>query len=165
MTASYDAAIDAVVRLDRTIGWPKEKESRSRLVDALLDACNRHRVSPDSVISECLKNSQYCPTDFDIEQVAKGIHGPETWQQTKTAGACASCHGTGWKIVYALHSREGEGEYSYVKKDMITKEVYERIAKQLDPQKQQVFSGAKRCRCATEPQEREWTTAAMGGQA
>jgi hypothetical protein len=141
---SYEDAVDEVLRLDRTIGYPKEHESRSRLVDALIDACNRHGVTPDRVISECLRASQYCPTDHDLLTFAGGLRPVESWQQPKPS-KCAKCHGSGFEISYTLHTVEGHGEYAFVKKELITEEQYDLLSKQVDWQRQKVFSGAKRC--------------------
>lgn len=144
MIISYEDAIDQVVRLDRTIGYPKEQESRSRLVDALVDACNQYGVNPDRVISECLRASQYCPTDHDLLTFAAGLRPVEAWKPSKPS-ACHKCHGTGFEIVYALHTSEGSGEHSFVKKEIITEEQHDLLVKRIDWNVQKLFSGAKRC--------------------
>ncbi len=80
MLISNEDATDEVVRLERTIGYPKDTDGLGRLRDGLINACNRYGVQPNKIIDECLAASQHCPTDYDLFQVAKGIRGPETWK-------------------------------------------------------------------------------------
>ena len=133
MLVSPDDAIDQITRLERTIGFVKGEEGiawRNRLVDGLLNACNAHSVGPKPIIDRCLELSKHCPTDFDLHTVA-GIIREEMRSQQKAPGLnsprCNKCNGTGWERVFALHTKEGEGEFTYKRRERITQQVYESL--------------------------------------
>jgi hypothetical protein len=160
MLVSPDDAIDQITRLERTIGFVKGEEGiawRNRLVDGLLNACNAHSVGPKPIIDRCLELSKHCPTDFDLHTVA-GIIREEMRSQQKAPGLnsprCNKCNGTGWERVFALHTKEGEGEFTYKRRERITQQVYESLHGRLGPN-QETYTGVRRCDHAkVEP---EWT--------
>lgn len=80
MLISTERAADETVRLERTIGYPRDPDAFSRLRDGLVAACSRHGISPERVITRCLEISKHCPTDFDLFQVAESLREIEPWK-------------------------------------------------------------------------------------
>ena len=154
MLITNEEAIDQAMRLDRTIGWVKATDDegiawRRRLVDGLLNACNAHGVAPKPVIDRCLELSKHCPTDFDLHTVA-GIIREDLRSEEKAPPnfeCCNKCNGTGWVRVFALHTPEGTGRSSYVRKEWISEEAYRAFNKALlgPENRQEVYSGVIRC--------------------
>lgn len=147
MLISSDEALDQVIRFDRTIGYPnptKDRDSFERLLTSLIDACNKYGVAPDRLVTACLEASKHCPTDYDLLTFASGLRDVEPWHPPKSP-KCVKCHGSGFEIVYALHTAEGHGEHSFVKKEIITEEQHELLKTKINWERQKLFSGAKRC--------------------
>lgn len=145
MLVAYEDAADAAVKLSRTIGYPKgDPAAFSAFVDAIITACNRNNVAPEKLTAACSGMSEYCPTDVDLNRVAKDLAGEAPWQPPKPSN-CTKCYGSGWQIIYALHTREGNGEVAFTRKEIITAEHAEMLESKIDPKKQQIYSVAKRC--------------------
>lgn len=106
MLISYEDAMDAIVRLNRTVGYPRDPGSLTGLVDGLVQACNKTGIEPSRVIDKCLELSKFCPTDFDLLATATALRSADTptemllkpWRAPE-APSCEFCYGTGWRIV------------------------------------------------------------------
>lgn len=156
MLISLEDASGEAQRLDRTIGFPKDHDARGRLVVGLMNACHRHGVAPDRVVSKCLEMSQHCPTDYDFFKIAESLREFESWKPREKL-KCTRCNDTGFETIFMLHTREGHGEHSYVKKERITRDAFDSFSGgKLDPHIQSVFCGARKCDHQDQP-EPEWT--------
>lgn len=62
--------------------------------------------------------------------------------------AYQQCDGFGWIPVHALHTRN-TSQYgaSYRERQWLTEDQAERLQSQIDPQKQAIYSGVRRCAC------------------
>jgi hypothetical protein len=100
-----------------------------------------------------------CPTPADFAVMAEVIAREKSYQQpwkptdSPEPGGCTRCNGSGWEIIYSLHTREHVGTASaYVRKQSITKEVFDSFnGGKLDPRTQAVYSGAIRCNHENQP--------------
>jgi hypothetical protein len=132
---------------------------RARLALSIRRCCEIYNIEPAVLVQRCIENFQDVPDDYQLIEAAKGIHGPEPWRQSRPS-KCGSCHGSRWKISYFLHTREGEGEFAFLRKQAVSKAVHKRLLTQkLERGKQGLVAGAAQCNCETEAQEREWTAA------
>jgi hypothetical protein len=60
-------------RLSRLINYPEDVDSLDALRDGISKACDRYRIAATALIDEVLERSQYCPTDFELLQLAQEL--------------------------------------------------------------------------------------------
>lgn len=69
----HERALEQVVKLARTVSYPNDRKGFELLLDGLVKACNAHSVTPTAVVAEALIRSRFCPTDFDLNEIAKSL--------------------------------------------------------------------------------------------
>lgn len=155
MQNDLERLADAIPMMERMEGYyrgssPEAMAFRDRLVQCLARACDRFGVEPEELVNELVEVCKRVPTDSEIYTAAESLralknmkHRPEE-PRSRDRPHCSKCNGSGWEIVYWLHTMER----GFVRKEKITKQVFDSFAMgKLDPLKQNAFSGAKRCAC------------------
>lgn len=131
--------------------------SIKELVDALLLSADSQAAAEMMVSSRLLLSDQR-PTPADFAKMAMDAkreqQAQQSWQPpSQNSHVCPRCFGTGMEIVFSLHTREGQGEFAYTRKEPITREVFDSFnGGKLDPITQGVYSGAKPCKCSVRMQ-------------
>lgn len=70
-------AIYLVARFQRCRNYPRSDEELGHMAEALERASDKYGIPMQTIVSECLDASEWCPTDADLMNVAAGIRGPE----------------------------------------------------------------------------------------
>lgn len=154
-------AIQIVSRLSRTKRFPTTRDELEGLAEGLQCAHKATGVPGPQIVTKCAELSEWCPTDADLLTVARDIARCAQVAQGSfdsmahakpPAGAegCALCHGSGFQIIYTLLSYEGGSKYSYRKRENVSESQARELQERIDPTKQEIFSGARRCPCRTE---------------
>jgi hypothetical protein len=152
MTISLEEAIIITHKLSRQANFPDTDEGVKDLAKGLQRAVALG-VSPDRLIEECKRSSPYCPTDWDLMQVARDLMPRETWQQPER-GKCPHCSGAGWAESFWLVTQESPGNRaSFKRRERISREVYEELSMpgKLDHAKQGTYAAVRRCQCGAVP--------------
>ena len=163
---TFSDSMVLVSRLERTAGYPRSDDGVEFLARGLQKASATTGIKEARIVERCAEISRYCPTDSDLLTVAKDIARLDalaggTFDSQAGAGnhvaanpprSCPKCHGTGWEIVYALHTFEG-GQHNFVRKERITEDRANELWPKIDTRKQMIYSGARRCHCPV-PAER-----------
>ncbi len=70
----FSAATDLIAQhLARTVGYPTETKAFAGLVNGLINAEKLTGVAAARIVERCAGLSKYCPTDYDLQQVAKDM--------------------------------------------------------------------------------------------
>ena len=78
----------------RCSNWPKTREGLLGLAQGLKRASDASGIAMDAILARCALLSQFCPTDFDLDKVAKEM---AIESQPKAPSGCAICRGSGWE--------------------------------------------------------------------
>lgn len=68
-----ESALTAIQRFARCQNYPRGEEAQTLFADAVATASQETGVPIHEIIDRCLKISQYCPTDFDLLNVARDL--------------------------------------------------------------------------------------------
>lgn len=66
---------------ERCVNFPRSDEGAEALARGLASAAARFKLPMRAIVAECLKVSQYCPTDADLWGVARDLAGPAKAEQ------------------------------------------------------------------------------------
>ncbi len=143
-----DSTEEMVTRaFSRCQNGPKERIGIKGLADALTRAADRFGVPAARIVAECAESSQYCPTDADLINVARGLKPAEP-EQTSRRCPLGMCDGSGWREVCHLHTHYARlNGPAYVEKEIISREVFDQISDKLHGTNQSVYESRYRCRC------------------
>jgi hypothetical protein len=134
----------------RCSNYPREVEGVKALARGLQGAASARRVSMADIVDKCRELSQYCPTDYDLMQVAAELSNPQTDEQ-RASRKCPFqlCDGSGWREKYYLHTHHvGDGDRAaWVEKVEITQEQYDFLSVKVDWKTQMAYAGRYRCKC------------------
>ena len=143
-----DGAEEMVTRaFSRCQNWPKERIGIKGLAEALTRAATRFGVSEARIVAECAESSQYCPTDADLINIARGLRPAEP---EKTSRRCPMelCDGSGWRSVCHLHTHYARPNGpAYVEKEIISRAVFDEISGKMPGTNQKVYESRYRCAC------------------
>lgn len=156
-------AIGLVAKLDRTKKYPTSGAGLQSLAAGLMRAVEITGISGADIVAQCAVLSEWCPTDADLMTVAKDIargngviQGSFDSMAMPSPGShgCKLCGGSGWEIIYTLHSWEGGNQYTFRKRQNVTEEQAEVLIKKIrdlprEQCTQEVYSGARKCACRT----------------
>jgi|GEM_PF-4391671 len=163
MPLALSKAIELVSKLERTRNYPRDPEGEGvkNLARGLQKASDALKVSGALIIERCAETSEYCPTDADLFTVARDIArcnavAEGTFDSMAGAGnhvapvirngQCPLCHGTGWQIIYTLHTKEG-GSHNFVRRENLTEAQARELEGKIDRRTQAIYSAAKKCHC------------------
>jgi len=127
-------------------GFPMRVEAEFPLVDEIRNLAADYPTG-ERLIADLL-GWDHCPTVAELR--ALGRAGEREWRPV-APGKCryGLCSGDGWQMRYALHTHESRpGAGVFVRREWISAAVYNELARKVDWQKQFVFTGVNRCRCA-----------------
>lgn len=135
----------------RCQNFPKERIGVLGLAQGLRVASDKFGVPMERIVSSCVSESPFCPTDYDLMNVARGMRvekqvGPRSCPHD-------ICDGSGWRQVCHMHTARGRGDASWVEKEIISRGQYENLASKVAGTQQKVFESRYRCKChpANEP--------------
>ena len=147
-------ATNEVQRMAQLESYPRwDDAARAELITAAQSA--RSLDSLATVVEGIMRNSTQCPRPSELRQL---LNPPAAWRPS-AAKRCAVCNGTGWEIIWMLHTFES-GRSNYVRKEKLTEAQANALWPKLEPQKQMIYSGAKRCTCPV--QVADWAQKAAG---
>lgn len=90
---------------------------------------------------------QECPTPRPFK-LAISPPRPELYRvPEKLTCPRGMCNGSGWIQEFWMHSKKGEGEYAYVKKEQISEEEYNVLTRKVDWNLQMLYEGSRKCPC------------------
>ncbi len=70
----FDTAADLLLHhLSRSVGYPTEMKAFTGLVNGLVNAEKITGVAAERIVERCASLSKFCPTDYDLQQVAKDM--------------------------------------------------------------------------------------------
>ncbi len=151
---------DLVTRaFSRCSNWPKERLGIIGLAQALKKVSDRIGVPMTAIVARCAESSPYCPTDADLLTAARDVVRLDavaagtfdsTANSTNSIGRkrCPLCDGTGFEIIYTLHTLRSEhSDWRYAERKNITEDEARKIEKSTAwPTKaQRIYSGARPC--------------------
>jgi hypothetical protein len=143
-------ALNLVAAFGRAQNFPRDEAGVIALADGLASASKIIGVSMADIVARCAEASPYCPTNADMLGVAREVRGPAIWSGNY-GRKCPHCDGTGWRVVYSLHTHEGGG-HNYVRKEWITEAVYrafDHVAGRLRTPRQYAYNAVARCQCGS----------------
>ena len=152
-------AIELVSELSRTRNYPKDDNGVMGLAKGLIDASERSQVGAGRIIERCRLDSEFCPTDHDLLMVARELARTDaviagTYDSTasdstsvKRNKRCPACDGSGWCIIWTLHTRTPNGSWKFAQRENITEDAARVIEKSdgWPNATQRIYSGAARC--------------------
>lgn len=159
MLITLDEAVELVERLSRTKNYPRDGAGVTHLAEGLMNAAAQVGVSAPAIVARCSAVSEWCPTDVDMLRVACDLrdsaraNGPTQPLVATRKTKCKTCGDSGWREIWTLHTSEGAGEYSYVRKQNLP------VARALELRdklgtNQKLYSGVRRCNCQPKPAEK-----------
>lgn len=145
LTAAESESLTAQLSVLRN--YPDRPEGAAALAQTLQQVAAGYHEA-ESLIAECLRYRQYCPTPYELRQLIAD-RAPGEWSSSKPSPChYGICCGDGWERQYYLHTRQSQpGRGMYMLRERITEEQYKSLATRVDWQKQIVCEGVKRCRC------------------
>lgn len=152
MMLTIEEAIEITLKLSRQANFPDSEQGIKDLAKGLQKAVALG-ISPDQLIEACKSASPYCPTDWDMMQVARDLlpHQLRPSYETKEP-KCPHCHGTGWAEFFYLVTHESPGnKSSYKRREQISRAIYEGLVDKVDHIQQETYSAVKRCACGAVP--------------
>lgn len=149
MDFTLDKALIEVQKLSRQRGFPVDADGVEDLARGLMKACAKG-VTVDALIAAAKEASAFCPTDYDLLQLADSLRPPDpAWRVDTRRCPVGVCDGTGWVRVFALISTERNGDGTvYTRKQKITEQQYNSLRAKIDHRTQEVYDGVKRCKCS-----------------
>ncbi len=155
---SLTRAIELVSKLSRTKKYPTDDDGVQHLARGLQQASESASIGAGRIIDRCAQISEWCPTDAELLSVARDIAREDavasgTFDSTATSGnsyrsptepRCPICDGTGFQIIWTLHTR-GRGDWKHAHRQNITEAEARELARKIDDNLQRVYSGALGC--------------------
>ncbi len=156
---SLTRAIELVKKLGRTRHFPQDDAGLECLARGLQNAEQKTKIGAGRIIERCATTSEWCPTDAELLTIAKDLAREDgvvagTFDVTLGAGnaisrapRCPQCDGTGFEIIYTIHTKRTQGDWKYADRQNITAEVARAIEKAANwpNDTQRIYSGARRC--------------------
>lgn len=145
----HEDSMEETVRraFSRCPNFPKDRPGVDGLVQGLETAAKRFKVSIPAIIAECVEKTQYCPTDYDLIEVARGLK-PAEIQQGPRECPHGICDGSGWRDIFHLHTQHAKpGGGCWIERETMTMAQYD-LWHGPKPG-QEVY--ASRCRCTCHP--------------
>lgn len=136
--------------------FPKQTDALNAMAKCLCNA-SADLEHMRKVVDELSRSCKKAPSFAVIIEVANACRPPE--RRRERCGLCID----GYRTFYFLHTKEGVGAARFTRKEPITEAEYQAlqglakdddgnilhpVRPRLDPQLQQVYSGAGRCPCA-----------------
>lgn len=134
--------------------FPREGEALEAMARCLCEA-SENEAHMEAVVEQLRRTCKKSPSHAVILEAANG-NRPEVKRKL-----CGNCVG-GWRVAYFLHTREGVGQASYIRREILSESEYKVLSglaidgngnithpvrPKLDPQVQATYSGAGRCGC------------------
>ncbi len=158
---SLTRAIELVSKLQRTKKFPADDAGLECLARGLQQASESAKIGAGRIIDRCSQISEWCPTDAELLTVARDLAREDavvtgTFDSTQSAAnsfrepsapRCPICDGTGFEIVWTLHTRTPNGSWKYAKRENISPEAARSIETSAiwPNETQRIYSGARRC--------------------
>ena len=143
----HEDSIEESVRLafSRCPNFPKDQIGFDGLVKGLRDSAKRFKVSESAIIAECVETTQYCPTDYDLINVARSLR-PADLQKGPRVCPVGKCDGSGWLATWWLITqRSADGGGVWVEKQQMSVQQYDEWR---GPKpNQEVYAARHRCTC------------------
>lgn len=83
-------AADATRGFSACMGYPSDPEGQKLLAQTLEAVCHAQSLDPTELVKRCTSLSNFCPTPFDIRQMAAEM------SRKQAPAGCEECGGTGW---------------------------------------------------------------------
>ena len=96
-----------VAAFSRCQNYHKERAGVLGLAQGLRNAATATGVTMAAIVARCQELSQYCPTDYDLGQVAAEL---AVLSRPKAPMGCEKCQGSGWES-HTSHVETAAGEY------------------------------------------------------
>lgn len=96
-----------IAAFSRCQNYPKERAGVLGLAQGLRNAATATGIAMAAIVARCQELSQYCPTDYDINQVANEL---AVLSRPHVPMGCEKCQGSGWES-YTSHVETAAGEY------------------------------------------------------
>jgi hypothetical protein len=131
-----------VMRLSVFNTFPQKAEGQEELIKALQSHAvnDTHAVR---IIDAWLNESKFSPTPADIRRTSDGVSVLEE-KATRNA-ECPGCSGSGFEIVWTLHTSETIHGSTHNRMEYVTEQNYNELRGKVDGQKQRVYSNARHC--------------------
>ena len=145
-----DICKSEIMRLSGMGNFPDPKENKEalrELVDTLA-SITFTQAEAKRIVSECLQASRFCPTPFDLRNMAADIRAKSnTW--TPHVGKCSAgqCDGHGFAQAFFLVTEERRGEASFKRRERISPSTYAELARKVDGNTQRVYDAVEPCAC------------------
>ena len=137
--APEDLVISAFSRCQN---YPKERTGVLGLAQGLRNAATVSGTQMAAIVARCQELSQYCPTDYDLLQVANEL---ALLSRPRAPMGCRECQGSGWRS-YVKHVETAAGEYDahYAEYCSCERGNYLRLARQEQARKNEEKKAAAR---------------------
>jgi hypothetical protein len=133
---------ELVAAFSRCSNYPKDKEGVLFLAQGLRKAATASGTQMAAIVARCQELSQYCPTDYDLLQVANEL---ALLSRPRAPMGCRECQGSGWRS-YVKHVEAAAGEYDahYAEYCSCERGNYLRLARQEQARKNEEKKAAAR---------------------